>query len=427
MIQEVQQSSEPRYGWIMVAVSFVIMGLPFGALVSISVFLKPLVAEFGWERGNTAFAYTAGSGAAGLGSIVMGWMADRFSTRPVVLFGSVMLGLSLLLLSYLKTLWQLYLFYCILGGLGLAALNVPIITNVGQWFSRNKGLALGIISAGGALGMGLVPYFARYLMSFSGWRGAYTTLAVIFWAVLVPLSLLIRTPPRLAKDRNASPSGNLHGTEAVYPIAPAKVVIWLSIAVIFCCICMATPIIHVVALASDKGIDSQSAAGVLSLIMIAGLFGRIFFGKIADSIGGLRTYLIASAAQTALVFWFTQLHSLTGFYILAVLFGLGFSGVMTCILVCVREMTPPQIGGLSLGIVTLFALIGMGLGGYQGGLFFDLTGNYTFAYANAALAGVVNLMVLGSLLLYVTRKQAALAYEMKEAYPTVVISKNPGR
>jgi MFS family permease len=147
----------------MVAISFVIMGLQFGALVSISVFLKPLVAEFGWERGNTAFAYTAGSGAVGLGGIVMGWMADRFSTRPVVLFGSVMLGLSLLLLSYLKTLWQLYLFYCILGGLGFAALNVPIITNVGQWFSRNKGLALGIISAGGALGQGLVPYFARYL------------------------------------------------------------------------------------------------------------------------------------------------------------------------------------------------------------------------------------------------------------------------
>jgi hypothetical protein len=88
VIQEVQLISEPRYGWIMVAVSFVIMGLQFGALVSISVFLKPLVAEFGWERGNTAFAYTAGTGAVGLGGIVMGWMADRFSTRPIVLFGS---------------------------------------------------------------------------------------------------------------------------------------------------------------------------------------------------------------------------------------------------------------------------------------------------------------------------------------------------
>ena len=94
---------------------------------------------------------------------------------------------------------------------------------------------------------------------------------------------------------------------------------------------------------------------------------------------------------------------------LAILFGLGFSGVMTCIWVCVREMTPPKSGGLSLGIVSLFGWIGMGLGGYLGGLFFDLTGDYTFSYASAALAGVVNLMILGSLLLYVTRKQAAFA------------------
>ncbi len=177
---------------------------------------------------------------------------------------------------------------------------------------------------------------------------------------------------------------------------------------------MATPMIHVVALASDRGITSQSAAGVLSLIMIAGLFARIIIGKIADYIGGLRAYLLASAVQTTLVFWFTQLHSLTGFYILAVLFGLGFGGVMACIWICVREMTPPQSSGLSLGIVVLFGWIGMGLGAYQGGFFFDLTGDYTFSYLNAALAGVVNLMIIASLLRYVTRKQAALAYETKK-------------
>ncbi len=414
MKQEIQPSFEPRYGWVMVSVGFVMMGLQFGILVSISVFLKPLVAEFRWSRGDTAFAYTVGSAAVGASGIVMGWMADRFSTRPVVLFGSVILGLSILLLSYVKTLWHLYLFYSILGGLGFAAMNVPMVVNVGQWFIRNKGLTLGITSAGGALGQATVPYFARYLITVSGWRGTYTTLAIIFWAVLVPLTLLIRTPPRLAKTRNTAPPEESPVPEAVFPIAPSKTVIWLSMAVIFCCICMATPMIHVVALASDRGITSQSAAGVLSLIMIAGLFARIIIGKIADYIGGLRAYLLASAVQTILVFWFTQLHSLTGFYILAVLFGLGFGGVMTCIWICVREMIPPQSSGLSLGIVVLFGWIGMGLGGYQGGLFFDLTGDYILSYLNAALAGVVNLMIIASLLRYVSRKQAALAYETKK-------------
>jgi MFS family permease len=132
------------------------------------------------------------------------------------------------------------------------------------------------------------------------------------------------------------------------------------------------------------------------------------FGKIADYIGGLRAYLLASLFQTVLVFWFTQLHSTAAFYILAMLFGLGFSGVMAGVWICVREMIPPEFGGLSLGITSLFAMIGMGLGGYQGGFFFDLTGNYTFSFINAALAGVVNLIILGSLVLYATRKQKVL-------------------
>jgi hypothetical protein len=56
MNQEIQENSEPRYGWVMVAITFVSMGLQFGGMVSISVFLKPLIAEFGWTRGDTSFA-----------------------------------------------------------------------------------------------------------------------------------------------------------------------------------------------------------------------------------------------------------------------------------------------------------------------------------------------------------------------------------
>ncbi|MEE8196922.1 MAG: MFS transporter [Acidiferrobacterales bacterium] len=179
-------------------------------------------------------------------------------------------------------------------------------------------------------------------------------------------------------------------------------------AAIFCCIAMGTPMVHVVALARDAGIDQKSAAGVILLIYVSGFFGRIFFGKMADHIGGIRAYLTASAIQTAFVFWFTQLDSLTGFYILAVLFGFGMSGVMTCLIVSVREMTPVYMRGISTGTIFLTGWIGMGLGGYQGGLFFDQSGTYIIPYANAAFAGIANLAIVGSLLFYFTRKQAQL-------------------
>lgn len=405
--QKIEHSSEPHYAWVMVTIGFVIVGMEFGALVTISVFLKPLVQELNWSRGDTSFAYTVGAIASGVGGIVMGWIADRFSTRPVVLFGGVLMGLSLFLLSNVKTIWQLYLYYGVMG-VGFGAMTVPIVSNVGQWFNRNKGLALGITSAGGTFGQALVPSFARFIITFSSWRESFTILALVFWIVLIPLSLLAKTPPSLSKNNRLASLESSPISAPVFPIAPAKLISWLSVAVIFCCICMATPIIHVVALATDKGIDSQVAAGVLSAIMIAGLFGRIMFGKIADHIGGLRAYFLASLLQTVFVFWFSRLHTTATFYILAVLFGLGYSGVMTCVWVCVREMIPPKSGGLALGITSLFAMIGMGLGGYQGGFFFDLTGNYTFSFANAALAGVANLMIVGSLVLYAKRKQEVL-------------------
>ena len=85
-----------------------------------------------------------------------------------------------------------------------------------------------------------------------------------------------------------------------------------------------------------------------------------------------------------------------GFF-MAVVFGFFMAGVMTGLICCAREMTPVHKRGIANGIVVLFAWVGMGLGGYQGGLFFDITGSYVISYANAALAGLINLVIVGSL------------------------------
>ena len=142
---------------------------------------------------------------------------------------------------------------------------------------------------------------------------------------------------------------------------------------------------------------------------ISGIFGRVAFGRLADMIGAVRAYWIASLWQTALVAVFLTMHSLQGLYIFAVIYGFGYGGVMTTILVCVRVLVPLLRRASALGIVSMFALIGHAVGGYQGGVFFDLTGDYTQTYLNAAFAGVINLIIVGSLFFTVSRRQAALA------------------
>jgi MFS family permease len=185
---------ESRYAWFLVVVASVIMGMGAGALISISTFLKPIVTDFDWLRGETSFAYMAGAIAMGLGGIGMGYISDRYSTRPVVIVGILCLGGSMFLLASQTALWQFYLYYCILGGFGASALDAPLLANVGNWFNRNKGLALGLAMAGRALGQGFVPFGSGLLISSSGWREAYTTLGIVSLVVLLPLAFFIRKP-----------------------------------------------------------------------------------------------------------------------------------------------------------------------------------------------------------------------------------------
>ena len=157
---------------------------------------------------------------------------------------------------------------------------------------------------------------------------------------------------------------------------------------------------HLVPLAMDTGLDPETATSLLVVLMASGIVGRLFFGALADHIGGLKSYFLASVGQTLMVFWFTQTTSLVPLYGLSILFGFAFSGVMTCLLICAREAAPIRIAGFAVAIVGATGWIGMGLGGYQGGFFFDLTGDYVVSYANAALAGVINIAIVSALMWY---------------------------
>jgi MFS family permease len=173
---------------------------------------------------------------------------------------------------------------------------------------------------------------------------------------------------------------------------------------------MSVPLMHLVPLLQDRGFSPEQSSSVLFLMLVAAIAGRIFFGKLADMIGALPAYMVASFWQTALVYLFIQFSELNSFYLFAAIYGFGYSGVMTGILVCIRVLTPVSKRASALGIVTVFAWMGHGIGGYQGGFFFDLTGSYTVSYANAALAGVLNLFIVGALHIVLSRRRSAVSY-----------------
>jgi MFS family permease len=375
----------------MVALCTVMVAMAFGAIGTVAVFLEPLAADFGWPRADVAAAYSVATVATGLGGIAMGFFADRMPVRRVALLVAVVPGLAFAFLSALHTTRELYAVYALMGLFGIGAVMAPLNRLSSLWLAKNPGLAIGIVSAGGAAGQGLVPYFARHLIVTEGWRQAYLILGAVFIVVMVPLALVLRDAPSLPPH---APKGHSGEKSRVQLLA------LLSLAALLCCVCMATPLVHAVTLGSDRGLAGTDAAGLLAALMVAGMLGRVAFGRLSDRVGALPTYIVSSAGQTALAFLFPYAGSALELYVLSALFGFVFSGAMTSFLVCAREYAPAGTTGLSIGVVMFFAWVGMALGAWQGGLFYDLCGTYYQSFANASLAGVANLLILALLFLH---------------------------
>jgi len=395
-----------NYGWVMVLVVFVLSGLAFGSMASISVFLKPISADFGWSRGATSLAYTVASLASALFGVIWGIVADKYGTRWFGLAGATAMTLCLYLLSAQTSLFQFYLLYFLYGALGGALLFSPLYANVGFWFRENPGLALGIAASGGAVGQAFIPHLSGYLINASGWQDAYVSLAFIYAVIAFPFALLIKESPWRESAR--------HQTEPEprsFPVSEKEVVIWISVAVIFCCVCMSVPIMHLVPLLTDSNFSLEFATKVLMVLMIFGALGRIFGGILGDYIGPLPGYILMSLGQTISVVWFPQVSSMTGIYLLAAFFGFTYSGVMSSILVCTRVMVSAQFAARAMSLTSFFGWIGMGLGGFLGGYFFDSEGNYFWAFTFAGIMGCVNLVILSQFWLRLKRQEKSLLAE----------------
>ena len=141
IIERSLQQRGINYGWVMVLDVFVLSGLAFGSMASISVFLKPVSLEFGWSRGQTSFAYTVASLSSAVFGVLWGQVADKYGTKWFGFVGAIRMSLVLFALSSLDSIAQFYTLYFLFGAMGSALLFSPLYANVGFWFKENPGLA----------------------------------------------------------------------------------------------------------------------------------------------------------------------------------------------------------------------------------------------------------------------------------------------
>ncbi|MEO8686266.1 MAG: MFS transporter [Devosia sp.] len=382
---------ENRYGWVIVAAGALITCVAMGAMFALPVYLQPMSDDTGWSRAGISLGMTFAFIMMGVAGFGWGAVTDRIGPRPVVLIGSVMLGVGLFVASRAPNLLVFQIAYGGLCGASIGAFFAPIMATTLAWFDKHRSLAVSLVSIGGGVAPMVVTPLASVLISAYGWRSAMLMVAIAVWAILIPTTFLIRRAPAALAVPMPAPAAASAGA------APRSVLSttlrspqFIVLAAVFCLCCAAHsgPIFHTVSYAMLCGATALGAASIYSIEGLAGLVGRLLFGFMGDRFGVKRVIIGGLVLQAAGIYAYIYLTEITQFYMLASVLGLAYGGVMPLYAVLARDYFPPQVMGTVLGGITMTSAIGMAIGPIGGGWIFDTFGDYHWLYVSSAAIGI---------------------------------------
>jgi MFS family permease len=378
--------SEPRYGWMMVALGAFMTCIAIGAMFSLAVFLQPITQSTGWSHTAVSAAMTLNFLAMGAAGFGWGALSDRVGPRPVVLAGAVLLGLGLFLASRAQGALEFQLAYGLLVGIAVGSFFSPMIAAVMGWISEHRGLAVSLVSVGVGVAPLTMSPFAAWLITQMDWRQAQAVLAVLVWATLVPAALFVRRPPAVQPAAQAgeahAPEMNLRDAFVSFPF------IVLALTFFACCAAHAGPIFHTITYAMTCGIAPLAAVTIYSVEGLAGLGGRLALGVAADRLGVKRVLIAGLLVQALAAFAFMAPSRVGEFYFVAALFGFAYGGVMPLYAVLAREYFGQRILGAVFGAAAMVSSLGMAAGPALGGWIFDTLGAYRWLYIYSGAIGL---------------------------------------
>ncbi len=382
------------YRWVIVAAGGLIGCVAMGCLFALPIFLQPRATQTGWSHTGISAAMTIGFLAMAFVSLFWGSLSDRFGPRIVVLVGSVMLVGSLYFASIATSLLAFQLLFGLVAGVAVAAFFAPLMAAVTGWFDTQRGLAVSLVSAGvGVAPLTMTPLSA-WLITTYDWRVSMQILALIAAVILIPATFLLRRPPALARAAVAGASAAAPLEEAdrsdmtVKQALLSPPFIILALTNFFCCATHSGPIFHTVSYAIICGIPAVTAATIYSVEGLAGMFGRIGFGVVADKLGAKNVLVWGLLIQAfgALGYFFSS--TLPSFYAAAALFGFVYAGIMPLYAVLARENFPLRMMGTIIGGTSMAGSLGMATGPVLGGWLYDTTGTYGALYLTCFGMGI---------------------------------------
>jgi len=369
-----------------------VLGFTFG------VFLKPIMADTGWQRSTTSFALSFGGILSAIAVPVLGRMMDRWSIRRVALPGLAVYTLFMCLLGLAPAVLWIFTMMFALAEM-TSAIQTPLgyAKAISAWFDRRRGLALGIAMSGVGLGGFVMPQLAEWLIERIGWRGAYVSLGLLTFVIAFPaVAMWIREPrPGEGERGAAAPIAALPGHSVREAASTAR--FWILGAAFFLvAVAINGTAAHIVPLLTDHGLPAAAAAATLGIFGLATMSGRLLAGFLVDRI---YAPYVATFFFLAPIAGFGFLASAAGILpaLGVVLMGIGLGTEIDLIAFLVTRYFGQRAFGQIYGYFFMIFGLGSSFGRFLAGLIFDLAGSYNPALIGAALTLVIAVIFVNRL------------------------------
>jgi MFS family permease len=406
------------YGWWIVAACFSMAVYTSGVVGwGFTAVFEPIKNEFGWSSAEVAFSSSLRGMETGLFAPAVGLLVNRFGPKTVIFAGGVFTGLGLILMGRVDSLFTFYTASALIAlGLSLCSANALQVA-VAAWFHRRMSLALGLMSCGFGFSGFIIP-LAVLIVDKVGWRMGQIYFGIGMFAIILPLSLLIRRRPEdygLLPDGDTAPSDAPSDNISEHPVNKAAdgdrgismMQVLSSRTFWFIAVAMSAQHLvaggvstHVMPYLSSIGYSREVAGFVASGIPIASVLGRFSFGWLGDRLSNKKLAIFGFAILAIGMLSFA--YAVSGIFIIALFllfFGIGFGGTNTMRAVLPRAYFGMKSYGTVLGLVMGVGTVGSMVGAPLAGYIYDTTGTYQLAwyiYTGIAALSLLSILLIPS-------------------------------
>ena len=309
-----------HYGWVVAATTFLTMLATAGAMGSAGVMIQPLHEEFGWDIADISSAMAVRLVLFGLLGPFAAAFMNHFGIRQVVSTALALIMGGIVASFFMTEVWQLLLLWGVVIGVGTGMTALVLgATVAARWFSKRRGLVIGLMTASSATGqLVFLPLLAALTEAY-GWRAALTLAVAVIAAAMLLVLLLMRDHPadlglpaygETAVVRPPKQDHNLRAT-LLAPLVTLKsvfgnAVFWVLFGTFFVCGLSTNGLIqtHWISICGDFGMAAVTAAGTLAVIGVFDFIGTVFAGWLSDRYD-----------NRFLLFWFYGLRGLSLLYL----------------------------------------------------------------------------------------------------------------